>query len=405
MICPKCGHENTGNFCSNCGALLRREGFPEMRQPAGMRGHETGEESASLTDTAANSAEHSDPLNASNTFGTRGRSRRREEPPENPENRDPAVRAPREKKENPKPVKSGGSKPEKSGKPDKRNERAERKAEKAGVKADKAEKKEMQLRDARINKQLKDAAEREKALSERLEQLDRERTGGERAGRGRIDPERAERERAERTDRGQMKRERLGSQSRREGREADAKVYSREGGSGLGEAAVKGAVSAIVLSARVMQIFCGVLMGYMVWTLAWSFWNHQEGLGLIQAAVDERNYGLILYVGLAGVSLFMGVIWCLWILSRKAAGGNVRLKTYDTGRGFLPFLICAAAVIAAGAVLPYLPSETAPYTSSFAEAIKGATAALKAVNDHRAVLISCSVIGAAVSFVRKLLRV
>lgn len=370
MICPKCGHENTGNFCSNCGALLRREGFPEMRPQTERRGQEAGAESTSLTDTAANSAEHSDPLNASNTFGTRGRSRRREEPPEKPENRKPAVRAPREKKENSKPTKSGGSKPEKPGKPDKRNERAERKAEKAGVKAEKAEKKEMLLRDARINKQLKDAAEREKALSERLEQLDRERAGGE-----------------------------------REGRETDAKVHSREGGSGLGEAAVKGAVSAIVLSARVMQIFCAILMGYMVWTMAWSFWNHQEGLGLIQAAVDEQNYGLILYVGFAGVSLFMGVIWCFWILSRKAAGGNVRLKTYDTGRGFLPFLICAAAVIAAGAVLPYLPSETAPYTSSFAEAIKGATAAIKAVNDHRAVLLSCSVIGAAVSFVRKLLRV
>lgn len=406
MICPKCGHENTGNFCSNCGALLRRGDFPKLRSQTDLRSRKTEVDDSALMDsdtTDSATIDTADPSNSShvsNPYGVRGRSRRREEPPERPEipeSRETRVRAPREEKEKPQPTKSGGGKSEKSGKPDKKNEskkneRAERRAEKASLKSEKAEKKEMQLRDARINKQLKEASERERLLSERLERLDRERSAREPLGRGRIERERAEQEPFD-------------SQPHRDRRDVETEVHVREDGNSLGKAAVKGAVSAIVLSARVMQIFCGILMGYMVWTMAWSYWHHQEGLGLIQTAVEERNYGLVLYVGFAGISLFMGVIWCLWILSRKAAGGNVRLKTYDTGRGFLPFLICAAAVAAAGVALQYLPSVTAPYTSDFAEIIKGATAALEAVNDHRTTLLSCSVIGAAVSFVRKLLRV
>ena len=33
MICPKCGHETTGNFCSNCGALLKQNYSPADRNP------------------------------------------------------------------------------------------------------------------------------------------------------------------------------------------------------------------------------------------------------------------------------------------------------------------------------------------------------------------------------------
>ena len=33
MICPKCGHQTTGNFCSNCGALLKQNYSPADRNP------------------------------------------------------------------------------------------------------------------------------------------------------------------------------------------------------------------------------------------------------------------------------------------------------------------------------------------------------------------------------------
>ncbi len=33
------------------------------------------------------------------------------------------------------------------------------------------------------------------------------------------------------------------------------------------------------------------------------------------------------------------------------------MKKYDTGRGFVPFLLCMAAVVAAAVVLPEIPAE------------------------------------------------
>lgn len=117
--------------------------------------------------------------------------------------------------------------------------------------------------------------------------------------------------------------------------------------------------------------------------------------------MTDRNIGLALYIGFAGLSLFMGVIWCLWILTKKAGGGQLRLKTYDTGRGFLPFLICTAVILLAA------PAEAlaAANALELGHAYLGVKAALQAVNAYRGSLLSCSILGFILSFVRKILRV
>lgn len=160
----------------------------------------------------------------------------------------------------------------------------------------------------------------------------------------------------------------------------------------------------MVIAVRVMQIVSCLLMGCMVAVMLRSFLAHGEGLGNIETLVTDRNYGLALYVGFAGTSLFMGVIWCLWILSRKGAGGGFRLKKYDTGRGLIPFLLCAAMAFSAGPALTVIP----PVDSVVVEwqgIAAGGRAALTAVNAHRGTLLFCSGAGAVLSLIRRILLV
>ena len=166
-------------------------------------------------------------------------------------------------------------------------------------------------------------------------------------------------------------------------------------------AAKKGAAATIVHASRMRQLVSCLLMAYMVVIMTKSFWEYSYGLGDIRLAVQENNYGLILYASFAGASLFMGGVWCLWILSGKAAGGELRLKKYDTGRGFVPFLICLAVVLAVHPLRMLVPTEAGMWHGTAA----GAKAALDAVHINHTALFYCSALGAALSFVRKMLRV
>ena len=172
-------------------------------------------------------------------------------------------------------------------------------------------------------------------------------------------------------------------------------------GVSFGDVVVKSMVTATVIISRVMQLASFLLMAGMVFLMAQSFWEHGQALGDIRFMAAESNYGMALYVGFAGMTLFMGLIWCLWIPSKTGAGGGVRMKKYDTGRGFVPFLLCMAAVVAAAVVLPEIPAEAEAWKGM----AKGAAAAMEAVNSHRDILFLGSTAGAVLSLVRKLLRV
>ena len=172
-------------------------------------------------------------------------------------------------------------------------------------------------------------------------------------------------------------------------------------GVSFGDVVVKSMVTATVIISRVMQLASFLLMAGMVFLMAQSFWEHGQALGDIRFMAAESNYGMALYVGFAGITLFMGLIWCLWIPSKTGAGGGVRMKKYDTGRGFVPFLLCMAAVVAVAVVLPEIPAEAEAWKGM----AKGAAAAMEAVNSHRDILFLGSTAGAVLSLVRRLLRV
>lgn len=184
-------------------------------------------------------------------------------------------------------------------------------------------------------------------------------------------------------------------------------------GKELREAAVKGVVGMTVLCSRIMQLVSFFLMAYMVWILQRKFLSDGESLGNIYTMLEERNYALALYAAIACVVLLFAVIWCLWILSKKDAGGNTRLKKYDTGRGFMPFLICAAACALVPLALAQLPApeqitgfpEISVSVETWQALERGARMALTVIDSQRGTLIFVSLLGAVLSFARKILRV
>ena len=121
----------------------------------------------------------------------------------------------------------------------------------------------------------------------------------------------------------------------------------------------------------------------------------------VRTIAAERNYGLAAYLAVGGAMLLMGAIWSLWILSKKEVGGETRLKLYDTGRGLVPFLLCAAVFWLSAYGSELLPAE--------AEAWRGISGglnmALAIVVSCSHALLVCSGAGAGLSLARKIIRV
>lgn len=163
----------------------------------------------------------------------------------------------------------------------------------------------------------------------------------------------------------------------------------------------KPAVLAVVGFSRLLQLASAVLMALLTVMSVFSFWQHREGLGGIMTLLDERNYALALYLASAGAVVFFGMIWTLWIMSRKGAGGEVRMKTYDTGRGFLPFLLCLGAVLAVTRLSGLVPEDGEMWHGM----AKAVSAIVIAVQEESRQLMLVSTAGAILSLIRKILRV
>lgn len=377
MICPECGHETSGNFCSNCGALLKTGKSPDThentyRRRPGSQTYEASEAAAGRDETAA-TADRSTPYGgypddmagANDRLALHDRS---EESGYRSRIYDPSSRPPGE----PGAARRSTERQER----DNSESRAERRAN--SRKKDKPKKTSSSKESGKSGPSKKEV---------RLEQKEK-------------------RLRENRINSLESEVERLSVQERLRDRRRWEQDDERDGDSGpdLGEMAAKGAAGVVVIAARVMQLASFFMMGLMVLIMARSFLKYSEGLGDISVIAAEHNYGLALYVGIAGVSLFMGIIWCLWILSRKGAGGGFRLKKYDTGRGLIPFIICGAAVFAAGPALALLPPVEG-VVGQWQGIVTGAKAVLTAVNVHRSTLLFCSGAGAVLSLIRRILLV
>lgn len=389
MICPKCGYETTGNFCSNCGAFLKGGNSPAARDDtyrqntgrqssqgrrvrawAPDREESSGGENAGQTEIDARTPVNR-PVRAGEAEPDAAAGRFYETPDRELQERTPArtayarERERMETREERRESLKKKEKPKKTTGKDSGKKAVSKDSGKSGPskKEVRLEQKEKKLRDGRI-RDLESEVER-LTVQERLRERRRREDGGTRE---------------------------------------NVQNGNSDSGPDLREIAAKGAAGAVVIASRTMQIISCLLMGCMVLVMAPSFIAHGDGLGSLETLVSERNYGLALYTGFAGVSLFMGVVWCLWILSRKGAGGGFRLKKYDTGRGLIPFLLCAAMAFAVGPALTVMPPVTG-VVESWQGIVAGGRAALTAVDVHRGILLFCSGAGAVLSLIRRILLV
>lgn len=356
MICPICGYESSGNFCSNCGEPLEND----------KNGYLPEE------------------FDTFNEIREDWQERRSSEPGQS--------KPGKEKKNN------SHNAREREAKTDKKDQKKQQNLQqKQQQKQQKEQQKQQQKQQKERQKEQHKRDERMKSLESEVERL-RNWAGMEAATSQVVDPEHVKPKRSYARE-AEWENDNLDHEDF-EGRFQRGDRQDFEG-SGFGEAVAKGAVGIVVLLSRLMQFASTVLMACLVLTMAQSFWRHGQGLGDIRLAVEERNYGLAFYVGFAGITLLMGLIWCLWILSRKGAGGGVRMKKYDTGRGFWPFLICITAIILSSIIAKQIPIEPETWKGIGI----GVTAALEAVNGQWEILLFCSAAGAVLSLVRKMMRV
>lgn len=370
MICPECGQEFSEDCCSNCGFLLvsdNQADTDEYFYPEDNYQPEPG----------VNIGQRTKDYRTNATMRKRGwedsRGNRNLENRSNPDdNTDISNRARKEKKPVSRKSKAGPAK-----------SRAAKSSRSADRKEDRKERQKKENRIKKLEKEMERLRVQKEAGQTPSKTMNRRKGKGENK-RGWDVPESIDRN----------------YYGRGEGRiqEADKENSMSDE---ISEAITKGAVGIIVIASRLMQLLSALLMAGMVCLMADSFWKNGQNLGDIRYLAEEGNYGLALYGAAAIFTLFMGLLWCLWILSRKGAGGGFRLKRYDTGRGFLPFLFCLAAVFAAGILLPQVPHRP--------EALKGmaggAAAFLEAVNDRQKILFLGSGLGAVLSLLRKLLSV
>ena len=235
-------------------------------------------------------------------------------------------------------------------------------------------------------------AKQQKQMEKRLHALESER---ERSERQKNRMERSHQRELERQSREAERTRRAAERS-----EAHTQSDSNDGPSVL-DVTAAGVTGVVVLMARVMQAASFLLMAGITWANAKAFRYGGDDLGYIGTMITEENYGLGLYVGIGVFLVLMGAIWCLWILSGKHAGGKVRLQKYDTGRGFIPFIIILVLVLVAGPAAYLMPKNA----GSLQPIVDGGYAALEAINANHGFLLFCSIGGAILSFIRKMLLV
>lgn len=235
-------------------------------------------------------------------------------------------------------------------------------------------------------------AKQQKQMEKRLHALESERDRSER-----------QKNRMERSHQRELERQsREAERTRRAAERSEAHMQSDSNdGPSVLDVTAAGVTGVVVLMARVMQAASFLLMAGITWANAKAFRYGGDDLGYIGTMITEENYGLGLYVGIGVFLVLMGVIWCLWILSGKHAGGKVRLQKYDTGRGFIPFIIILVLVLVAGPAAYLMPKNA----GSLQPIVDGGYAALEAINANHGFLLFCSIGGAILSFIRKMLLV
>ena len=158
----------------------------------------------------------------------------------------------------------------------------------------------------------------------------------------------------------------------------------------MGDVVVKSMVTATVIISRVMQLASFLLMAGMVFLMAQSFWGTRPGAGgypVHGGGVQLRNG---LYVGFAGITLFMGAHLVSLDSLKTGAGGGMRMKEIRYGEEAL----CRFFSAWRQSWRRQWSCRRYRLKPRRGEGWQGAAAAMEAVNSHRDILFLGSTAGA-----------
>ena len=373
MVCPRCGRKSSGKICVWCrsgqnlseysirdynkySAEIQKEDQAEERITEKIIPEETAREKEILKNTIPGEGEEENPLTE----------KRDGEPEENQNVRGRSRR-------------KGAAK--KSSRSFNRNDRADQKKKK--------EKEEKDSRIREMQSELQELRTRQKEHERQERERKRQEQQRKRLDKGLLTPRTAEKVEPIRDERAERAEQKIET------------VVETVTETVVEKKSVKLSTLIVVGFSLLLQLASAVLMALLTVISVFAFWQNREGLGAIQSVLEERNYALALYLAAAGGVIFFGVIWTLWIMSRKGAGGEVRMKTYDTGRGFVPFLLCLGAVYVVVRLAGLVP-ENGEMWHGMAKAVG---VLVTAVQQESRYLMLVSAAGAGLSLIRKILRV
>lgn len=150
-----------------------------------------------------------------------------------------------------------------------------------------------------------------------------------------------------------------------------------------------------------LRLGSALLMAGITSTLFAALWRKQSIFGNISTVIQDRNYAMAFYLGLSAVLIGYGCLSVLWILtSRKSVerrgltGGRRRKIKYDSGRGFMSFVLFAIIAVSAEFLIVYLPQTPAVWN--------GAREVLLVFIQGKSLLTMLCIAGAVCCLVRKI---
>lgn len=131
--------------------------------------------------------------------------------------------------------------------------------------------------------------------------------------------------------------------------------------------------------------------------VAAAFWSNKTALGRVGSMVEERNYGMALFLAVGIFLTVFCLVGAVWALSRRDLGGMDRVLYFDTGRGLTILLLTGVLCLLSSWLSPVLPETTATITG-------GAIQAVRVLSGCAGTLLPFCVIGVVCCVVRKLMR-
>ena len=175
------------------------------------------------------------------------------------------------------------------------------------------------------------------------------------------------------------------------------KKIKRKGVSGLLPTKVMPVKTVKKTISRALQGVSVLLMLGIGAVLVFAFWKERNTLGALQMMIEERNYPLALFIALMVCIIGFVLLSSIWIFSKRKLVSEERIKSFDSGRGLLPFLLIAILVLLAPELKRVVPETH--------EVIQGFLLTMEILTEHQKVIGTCAVFGFVACLFRKLMRI